>query len=190
MDSGFNITQRIYFYNLNSTFQRPPVFCPLHRQLLFPSVSSALQWNELPWLILQLISLLLSPQRKEARMSEDERSMGGVAGCVCVCEGLRGWETQMKRARKTEPPQKAELAVTESDAHFPSFYPCHSFFHHFLNPALLLRSQHRAIVRRHINDPPTPPPTHTLHSSPHPDSTPSLNDDSSSSLSHQTTWWA
>lgn len=101
MDSGFNITQRIYFYNLNSTFQRPPVFCPLHRQLLFPSVSSALQWNELPWLILQLISLLLSPQRKEARMSEDERSMGGVAGCVCVCEGLRDADEKSEKDRAT-----------------------------------------------------------------------------------------
>ncbi len=63
---------------LNIAILPDSLFPPVHRRLLSPSVSSALQWNELPWLILQLIPLLLSPQREEARMSEAERRQGGV----------------------------------------------------------------------------------------------------------------
>lgn len=38
------------------------------------------------------------------------------------CGGSERHRSRKVKTRETETPQKAELAVTESDAHFPSFY--------------------------------------------------------------------
>lgn len=182
LQSEFNFSEA-------TSFLPPPPPASISLSVLSPTV----KWTAMVNSPTDLSPSVSTEEGSKNEWGWERHGWGGwVGGCVWGAEGVRDADEKSEKDRATP---EGWVSCDREWCPLPLLLSLPFLFSSLSksrsSSALSTQSHCKTTYQRPPN-PTTHPPTHahTLHPSPHPDSTPSLNDDSSTSLSHQTTWWA